>query len=117
MARYAYQRSLDNLGYDFRYFINVSNALFLKAESEGLRTKDARDFFLMACWLAMAAAEVDGFSFSKYTTEERAQHRAAFYARYLSPSVVWVEDEPDDAAIERALGKFAIECCRIDLIP
>jgi hypothetical protein len=48
-------------GFDFRYFINVSNALFLKAEAEGLRTADGRDFFLMACWLAMAAAEVDGF--------------------------------------------------------
>jgi hypothetical protein len=47
--------------YDFRYFTNVSNALFLKAEAEGLRTKDGRDFFLMAAWCAMAAAEVDGF--------------------------------------------------------
>ena len=35
----------------------MSNALFLKAEAEGLATQDGRDFFLMACWLAMAAAE------------------------------------------------------------
>jgi hypothetical protein len=26
-------------------------------------SRDGRDFFLMACWLAMAAAEVDGFSY------------------------------------------------------
>lgn len=46
-----------------RYFINVSNALFLKSEAEGLATRDGRDYFLMACWLAMAAAEVDGFNY------------------------------------------------------
>eukprot|EP00966_Prymnesium_polylepis_P333775 7389195-Prymnesium_polylepis.1 len=63
MARYAYERSRDRPGFDYRYYTNVSNALFLKAEAEGLRTADGRDFFLMAAWLAMAAAEVDGFQF------------------------------------------------------
>ena len=113
-------------GFDFRYFVNCSNALFIKAENvrhaadhihpgyhaaatsemrcdlrsaptlpalclcrghgqpffpsiceslllraaidaseswrqEGLRTADSIDYFLMAAWLAMAAAEVDGY--------------------------------------------------------
>ena len=116
MATYA----RDNCGahgalYDFRYFVNASNALFLKAEAEGLRTEDGRDFFLMACWLAMAAAEVDGFQYSKYDAAERRAHRGAFYAKYTEPEVIW--DREDDEEIEAKLGKYAIECPRIDLIP
>ena len=30
---------------------------------------------------------------------------------------MWDEDEEDDPDIEIALDKFAIECCRIDLLP
>ena len=41
----------------------------------------------------------------------------SFYKKYLSPDVVWVEDEEDDKDIEHALGKYAIESCRIDLLP
>lgn len=48
---------------------------------------------------------------------ERAEHRARFYQKYLRPHVVWDEDEEDDPDIEIALDKFAIECCRIDLLP
>ena len=60
MLAYTRERSEgEENDYDYHYFLNVSNALFLKAEAEGLRTADARDFFLMACWLAMAAAEVE----------------------------------------------------------
>jgi len=93
MAKYAFERSDDSdsarAGFDFRYFINVSNALFLKAEAEGLRTSDGRDFFLMACWAAMAAAEVDGFvggddetaTYRKYSEGERREHRAKFYEK------------------------------------
>lgn len=68
----------------------MSNALFLKAEAEGLRTADVRDVFLMAAWHAMAAAEVDGFQFrgGKYTPEQRSAHREAFYRKYLTPDVV-----------------------------
>mmetsp|Transcript_73720 Transcript_73720/g.232810 ORF Transcript_73720/g.232810 Transcript_73720/m.232810 type:complete len:351 (-) Transcript_73720:266-1318(-) len=117
MMRYAHERAAKFPGFDFRYFINVSNALFLKAEGEGLRTKDGRDFFLMACWLAMAAAEVDGFLHAKYSTDERAAQREAFYKKYLDPSVVWIPDEEDDTEFEALLGKFAVESCRIDMIP
>jgi hypothetical protein len=129
MAKYAFERSEDfkggRAGFDFRYFINVSNALFLKAEAEGLRTRDGRDFFLMACWAAMAAAEVDGFqggddetaTYRKYSEDERRAHRASFYQKYLNPHVVWDENEEDDPEIEAVLGRFAIECCRIDLLP
>jgi len=118
MAKYAHDRSTaEESTFDFRYYINVSNALFLKAEAEGLATRDGRDFFLMACWLAMAAAEVDGFSYGKYSPEQRKEHRAAFYRKYLSPNVVWDDSEEDDLEIEESLGKYAIEGCRIDLLP
>jgi hypothetical protein len=53
----------------------------------------------------MAAAEVDGFAFAKYSKEERAVHRASFYRKYLSPTVVWVEDEEDNTDIEANLNK------------
>ena len=33
-----------------RYFVNCSNALFIKAENEGLKTKDSIDYFLMVCF-------------------------------------------------------------------
>lgn len=117
MIQYAYERSHDRPGFDYRYYTNVSNALFLKAEAEGLRTRDGRDFFLMAAWLAMAAAEVDGFQFrgGKYTPEQRAAQREMFYQKYLSPDVVWDPDEADDPQVEQRLGKFAIECCRYSL--
>lgn len=122
MARYAHERSQSMPGYDFRYFINVSNALFLKAEAEGLRTQDSRDFFLMAGWCAMAAAECDGFSYAKYDPLQRAAQRDAFYVKYMRDhndpnSVVWLPGEEDDPEIEAILGKFAVENCRIDMIP
>jgi hypothetical protein len=52
MVQYAYDQSKqqDSSGFDFRYFVNCSNALFIKAENEGLRTKDSLDYFLMAAW-------------------------------------------------------------------
>ena len=117
MARYAHARSATNPGYDFRYFTNCSNALFLKAEAEGLATRDGRDFFLMAAWLAMAAAEVDGFEYSKYTPAQRRAHREGFYRKYLTPSVIWIPDEADDPQVLADLGKYAIESSRIDLLP
>ena len=58
----------------------------------------------MACWLAMAAAEVDGFTYAKYSREQRQQQRAQFYDKYLSPSSVWLDDEGDDLEIEAKLG-------------
>ena len=67
MMRYAYARSEEvtqadfdanksdfdagtKAAFDFRYFINCSNALFIKAENEGLKTNDSIDYFMMACW-------------------------------------------------------------------
>lgn len=130
MMRYAYERSQEeseNIGYDFRYFVNCSNALFIKAENEGLRTKDSVDYFLMAAWLAMAAAEVDGYrsnSYAKYSKEERAGMREAFYAKYAAETTegIWHPSSAgdgveDDLDLEGRLGKYAIDSCRIDLIP
>lgn len=117
MVKYAYERSKIYPGYDYRYFTNVSNALFLKAEADGLMTADGRDFFLMAAWCAMVAAEVDGFQYAKYSPEQRAKQRDAFYNKYLNPKTVWINEENDDLDLEKLLGKYAIEGCRIDMIP
>lgn len=117
LAKYAAERSVDNPGYDYRYFLNCSNAYFLKAENEGLHTQDGKDYFLMAAWLAMAASEVDGFQYAKYKQEQRQAHRAAFYDQYVNkPELVWIAEE-DDLELEARLGKFAIESSRFDLIP
>lgn len=44
--------------------------------------------------------------------------RAAFYAQYLENEVMWDKDEDgDDLDVETQLGKYAINSCRIDLIP
>lgn len=117
MCRWALEHSTERPGFDFRYFTNVGNALFVQAEAQGLLTKDARDFFLMAAWCTMAAAEVDGFRYAKYSPARRAAQREAFYHKYLHVDVVWDHEEEDDPEIESALGKYAIEGCRIDLIP
>ena len=34
-----------------------------------------------------------------------------------TPDIVWHPDEADDDEVVARLGKYAIECCRIDLIP
>lgn len=148
MTRYAYARSEEEsqadfdaskadfdsgskAAFDFRYFINCSNALFIKAENEGLQTADAMDYFLMACWCAMAAAEVDGYrsnAYAKYSVEQRREMREAFYRKYGADQLrgkeepLWRRDDSDeadkdDAGMEVALGKYAIDACRIDLIP
>ena len=50
LMKYAYEHSSKegaDDGFDFRYFVNCSNALFIKAENEGLRTKNSLDYFMM----------------------------------------------------------------------
>ena len=74
-----------------------------------------------AAILAMAAAEVDGYrsnAYAKYSVEERAQMREAFYAKYAKETqeTMWTGRD-DDLEMEKHLGKYAIESCRIDLIP
>jgi hypothetical protein len=113
-ARHAHQTSKTNPGYDFVYFTNTSNHLFHRADVLGLRSQESIDFFLMATWLIMAAAEVDDFPFRKYTTEQRAQQREDFYSMYLSPrpGPGVIEAPPD-----KTLGKFAPPITRRDLLP
>ena len=69
-----------------------------------MRTQDGRDFFLMAEWLAMAAAEVDGFTYAKYSPEQRRKQRELFYEKYLNPQSVWLDDEEDNLEIEAKVG-------------
>eukprot|EP00759_Apiculatamorpha_spiralis_P037322 PhF_6_TR37204/c0_g1_i1/m.54832/K00817/hisC; histidinol-phosphate aminotransferase len=104
-------------GYDYRYYLNMANYLFNRAEVSGLKTQESLDFFLMATWLVMAAAEVDRFPFKKYTLEERIQQRQEFYDSYLNPRPgpgSCPDIGRDDAA---ALGKFSVPETRADLIP
>ena len=58
-------------GSDFFTLIQHANQLFMRAENQGLRTQQSIDQWLMASWLTMAAAEVDSFSYTKYSQEER----------------------------------------------
>ena len=66
-VRHAKRGSEQSAGYDYVYFINIANCLFNKADVEGLSSQNSKEFFLMATWLVMAAAEVDTFPFGKYT--------------------------------------------------
>ncbi|KAL6073746.1 DUF5664 domain-containing protein [Balamuthia mandrillaris] len=122
MAQHAYEGSKrhpqpQGAGYDFIYFVNLANHLFNRADVLGLASQEAIDFFLMACWLVMAAAEVDDFPFSKYTKAQRQAQREDFYRMYLEPlpGPGVVTDVPrDDASV---LGKFAAPVTRRDLLP
>lgn len=117
MVKYAKSASDRVPGYDYRYFTNVSNILFLKAEAGGLQSRESMNYFHMSCWLAMCAAEVDTFAYVKYDKLSRAQYRDAFYQKYIDPALVWLPASEDDPALEIFLGEYSIESCRFDLIP
>ena len=131
--RHAKRGSDEYPGYDFIYLTNMSNYLFNKADVQGIKSQDSKDFFLMATWLIMAAAEVDTFPFGKYkyviyyfiiilnsdeifSIEEKAKQREEFYDRYFNPTkgpgVVDAGNPNGDL-----LGKFAGPFIRVDLIP
>ena len=87
ILRHAKRGSEEAPGYDYVYLVNMSNHCFNRAgfydffcedflvdfncnlfkDVMGLRSQESRDFFLMATWLIMAAAEVDHGPFRKYT--------------------------------------------------
>ena len=115
-AAHAYEVSKTAPGYDFSYFSNHSNVLANRADILGLRSQEAIDYFLMATWLCMAAAEVDDWPFRKYTAEQRAVQREDFYQTYLHPRPgPGVTQAPHDNASH--LGKFAGSLARRDLLP
>eukprot|EP01098_Paradermamoeba_levis_P007813 TRINITY_DN3252_c0_g1_i1.p1 TRINITY_DN3252_c0_g1~~TRINITY_DN3252_c0_g1_i1.p1 ORF type:complete len:294 (+),score=84.67 TRINITY_DN3252_c0_g1_i1:65-883(+) len=111
--KYGYEKAKGQTEADFLYYINQSNQLAMKAENEGLATQDGKDYFLMGSWLAMAAAEVDQYHYSKYSPEERKQMRENFYQRYFQEADLASKDGPG----QEQLGKFFAEPSRIDLIP
>lgn len=115
-AGHARAAAANHPGYDYVYFTNTANTLLERAIARGLRTRESVDLFLMATWLVMAAAEVDAFPFSKYTPEERAAQREAFYALYAEPPAgPGAVSVPRDAAA--VLGRFAAPTARHDLLP
>ncbi|MFT4552450.1 MAG: hypothetical protein ACI9S8_001075 [Chlamydiales bacterium] len=110
---YAYKAAQEEKGIDSTYFCNQANQLFCKAENEGLQSKKARDCFMMASWLAMAAAEVDDYNYSKYSKEEREVNKEAFYQCYFSA----VDYPENEFPAEKMMGIFFAPPSRIDMIP
>jgi len=103
----------------FILLINPIN-FFMKAENEGLKTKQSRDYFLLASWLAMAAAEVDRYEYSKYTIQERQKLREEFYKKFrnlkASPQTKPLQTQSKEIW-EKKLGTYFIPESRVDLIP
>eukprot|EP00455_Lapot_gusevi_P055526 TRINITY_DN9033_c0_g1_i1.p1 TRINITY_DN9033_c0_g1~~TRINITY_DN9033_c0_g1_i1.p1 ORF type:complete len:281 (+),score=95.45 TRINITY_DN9033_c0_g1_i1:84-926(+) len=110
--RIAYQLAQRKPGADFNYLLNQGNVIFMRAENEALRTVTSRENFLMASWLAMAAAEVDGYNYAKYTAQERAEMRERFYQTYFAEEV-----EPVPEISSSSLGAYSAPLARVDLIP
>ncbi len=114
-ARHARDESVTQPGYDYLYFVNAADQLFHRAVAAGLRTDESLEFWRMATWLVMAAAEVDRFPYRRYSPEERAVQRDAFYERTLAPAPgPGAASGRDDGA---ALGRFAGPTTRRDLLP
>jgi hypothetical protein len=87
------------------YFLNQSNAWFMRADTTGLRTNvDGIHNWMMASWLAMMAAECDSFPFSKYTAAERRSRRDDMWKAYIQSA-------------EHAENDRHTVVCRVDLIP
>jgi len=84
------------------YFLNLCNTYFMESENQGLSSKE----FLFASWLAMMAAEVDSFQFSRYTDSERTSNKETVFKRYRQ---TLAERQPPDVK--------QIPLCRVDLIP
>ena len=67
---------------------------------------------MMATWLAMAAAEVDGYrsnAYAKYSKEERATMREVFYQKYFKQEVMWHGPENDDPDVEVSYPPLSLE--------
>merc|ERR1719316_2051906 len=73
--------------YEYRYYLNQANMLFMKSLQRGLRTAEARDLWLMSSWCCMVAAEVDKYDYAKYTKEQRREMRQRFYRMYLKDEI------------------------------
>lgn len=99
--------------YEYRYFLNQANMLAMRAIVKGLRSAEARDLWLMASWCAMAAAEVDHYSYAKYTPQERLEMRKRFYNMYLKENLASAAEAP----VRPEGGKLVAPFARIDLIP
>jgi hypothetical protein len=93
---------------DYKFFLNQCDAFFMKAENHGLSNKESLEMFLHSSWCCMAAAEVDHYNYSKYTSKEREQMRQSFYTKYL-------DDKTANISVLEDLED--VSPCRVDLIP
>eukprot|EP00010_Vexillifera_abyssalis_P008001 CAMPEP_0201544422 /NCGR_PEP_ID=MMETSP0173_2-20130828/1029_1 /ASSEMBLY_ACC=CAM_ASM_000268 /TAXON_ID=218659 /ORGANISM="Vexillifera sp., Strain DIVA3 564/2" /LENGTH=270 /DNA_ID=CAMNT_0047952525 /DNA_START=40 /DNA_END=852 /DNA_ORIENTATION=+ len=98
---------------DFVYLVNMSNQLFMDADSAGLGTQKALDKWLFASWCTLAAAEVDRFAYSKYTAEDREKLRSKFYTLYAQAEAIDYSKAPG----KDELGEFYVAPARVDLLP
>jgi hypothetical protein len=99
--------------YQFRYLLNQSNVMFIHAEKHGIRGRAGKEEFLLASWLAMAAAEVDDYNFSRYTPEQRAELKQNFFSAYLAEPLA----APADAPAAPTGGRLVAAPARVDLLP
>merc|ERR1712086_125378 len=94
--------------WQYRYFLNQCNMLFMRALKTGLRDEESEQLWLMASWWCMVAAEVDDFDYLKYTSEERQEKTSQFLERYA---------EADAADSPVATSRLVSVDSRVDLLP
>lgn len=94
---------------DYLYFVNASRNIFNKALISAFKTEQSIDNLLMATWLIMCASEIDNFPFTKYTKEERYEHKLNFYKKFLSKIEIKNNNIPRyDLLPSIVLERFAI---------
>ena len=102
--------------FQFNYFLNQANMYFIRSEKKGLRTAAARYEWMQASWFIMCAMEVDKFSYSKYSNEQRDEMKAAFYESYLNDPVSVEAKRLADKGILPPAGGSTLPTGRIDLL-
>ena len=94
----------------YTYLLNQANVLLMRALRQGLQTASAEKQWLMASWLAMAAAEVDSREFTKHSKEQRAERKHRFFSSYLLDAMPVLNTDLYDAELQAPQT-------RIDLLP
>eukprot|EP00927_Polykrikos_kofoidii_P010518 TRINITY_DN14440_c0_g1_i1.p1 TRINITY_DN14440_c0_g1~~TRINITY_DN14440_c0_g1_i1.p1 ORF type:complete len:373 (+),score=68.31 TRINITY_DN14440_c0_g1_i1:61-1179(+) len=99
--------------YQYNHLLNQSNVLMMEAEKSGLRSSASLDQWILASWLAMAAAEVDSCVFERYTTEQRTELRQHFFDQYKQTTPRPAPNSPPAPLGAMPPGRAA----RMDLLP
>jgi len=102
--------------FQFNYFLNQANMYFIRSEKKGLRTATARHEWMQASWFVMCAMEVDKFSYSKYTSEQRVKMKEAFFNSYLNDPVSAEAKRLAGKGIVPPAGGSTLPAGRVDLL-